>query len=98
MESAKFCELLNYWRIAELTRTTKARQKAVPTPIPNAPADADMRGEGVHRFWKGKISSQREIDTLKIVYWNVAGLFSKDKQFWDFLKRTRCNKISRNVD
>ena len=79
MESVKFCEPLNYWRTTELTRTTNARQKAVPTPVPRAPAFADMRGEGVHRFGKG-------IDTFKIDYWNVAGLLSKDKQFWDFLQ------------
>ena len=80
MESPEFCEPLNHWRIAELTGTTNARQKAVPTPVPRAPANADMRGEGVHRIGKG-IRSQREINTFKIGYWNVAGLFSKDKQF-----------------
>ena len=79
MESAKFCEPLNYWRITELTRTTNARQKAVPIPVPRAPAYADLRGEGVHRFGKG-------IDTFKIGCWNIAGLLSKDKQFWDFLQ------------
>ncbi|XP_076673700.1 uncharacterized protein LOC143371907 [Andrena cerasifolii] len=44
-----------------------------------------MWGEGVHRIGKG-IRNQREIDTFKIGYWNIAGLLSKDKQFWDFLK------------
>lgn len=85
MEPVKLCKPLNHWRIAELTRTTKARSKAVPTSAPRASADADMRGEGVHGMGKG-IRNQKEIDTIKIGYWNVAGLFSKDKQFWDFLK------------